>query len=256
MLFTLKEIQEYRLHAIDGDFGEIRDVIIDDQDWAVRYLIVGIGSRQVLLSIYPLSTPDMDKHVLPVNLTQEKMMNSPVIDFGQPVSREVERQISDYFDWPYYWAPDEVPDTRPGDLTAVPLIEMELDREEQEQEELIPQTGETSAGQQNGHLQSAKAMFGSVIHASNDDHDAGKLVDMLTGNEDWSILYLVVDTGGMLSGRKTLIAPTWVEQMDVPHARIDINLSSETIHNSPEFSSTVDLSEDYQDRLRDYYDQF
>lgn len=256
MLFTLKDIQEYKLRAQDGDFGKIKTFLIDDFEWTVRYAVAEIGSRNVLLSVLALDVPDTVNRVLSVNLTRERMMNSPEINFDRPLSRATERQVSDYFEWPYYWDAADVPNTLPGDLTAVPLIDMELDRERQEvgqDQELIPQTGD--ADQDNFHLRSTKDLFGLAIHTTNDDRNAGKLSDIVAQDEDWQILYLVVDTGGLLSGKKVLLSPTWVEKIDESDVRMDVNLAEATIKDSPAFNSVVDLNDDYQTRLKDYYNR-
>ncbi len=258
MLFTLKEVQDYRLQAIDGDIGRIKSFLVDTFAWVVRYIVVEEGSRYVLLSVTTLNPLDSRERFLPVNITKEMIINSPSFDFNQPVSREIERQFCDYFEWPYYWEPDDVPNTLPGDLTSVPLIDMELDREQQEEEEeMIPETGAsdlTSHPEQHDHyLAKSQELLGSTIHTTNDDRNAGKLVDMVGQAEDWNIMYLVIDTGGLLSGKKVLVAPSWVKQIDILNSRMDIDLKQETIRNSPEFKSIEDLTPDYQSRLQDYY---
>lgn len=253
MLQSLREIQEYRIQAQDGEFGKIHSFLVDDFEWILRYLVVEVGSRTVLLSVRALGMPDRDGQVFPVNVSTEFMMNSPVINLDRPLSREIERQLSDYFEWPYYWDPTDVPNTAPGDLTSIPLIDMELEREQNE-EELIPQTGGTGGvNSQDYHLRSSKTLFGDAIHATNDDQGAGRLYDIITQDEDWNVLYLVVDTGGLLSGKKVLVSPNWVEQIDEMDSRIDVNLSSETVKDSPEFRDIEDLTDDYQNTLHDYY---
>lgn len=252
MLHSIKEIQEYQLKATDGDFGEIQFFLFDDFDWVVRYAVVEVGSRRVLLAMHAFGQPDGNARILPVNLTREKIMNSPVIDLNMPISREIETQLSDYYEWPYYWSPTDYPETMPGDLTAVPLIDMELDREEQleqQEQELIPQTGSTP------HLRSTRQALSSVLHTTNDDKNAGRMVDMVVRDDDWSILYLVADPGGILTGKKVVVSPNWVEQIDEPEMRIDIDLKAETVYNSPSMENVLDLTDDFETRLKDYYDQ-
>jgi hypothetical protein len=253
MLFTLKEIQDYRLRTTDGNLGEINTFLIDDFEWMVRYLVVEVSSRHVMLSVLAFDAPDTKTRILPVDVTREAIMNSPTFDFNQPVSREVERRFSDYFDWPYYWEQDEVPTTMEGDMSSIPLIEMELEREKNEEQELIPETGSTDAEESkpNHHLCSTRALFGNTIHTTNDDHKAGKLVDMVTRNEDWDIPYLVVETGGLLSGKKVLIAPGWVQRIDEVNSRMDVNLTQETIRDLPPFNSVLDLTSDYPDKFNE-----
>lgn len=255
MLFSLQEIQNYQLRAQDGDFGEIKSFLIDDDNWVVRYLMVKVGNRDVLLSVMAMGAPDPIERVVPTNLSRDRIMNSPEIRAGKPLSRDIERQLSDYYEWPYYWEPGEVPNTRPGDLTAVPLIDMELDKEAQEDQALIPQTGEESSSEKKNesHLHDTKVLFGETIHTTNDDRNAGRLTDMVTQDEDWNLLYLVVDTGGLLTNNKVLVAPSWVTQIDELDNRIDVQLSAETIQNSPNFNTIGDITQEYQTKLNDYY---
>src|SRR5690554_372334 len=127
-------MQKYKLRAVDGDFGEIKFFLFDDFNWVVRYAAIEVGSRSVLLAMHTFEQPDNEAHTLTVQLTREKIMNSPIIDLDLPISREIETKLSDYYAWPYYWQATDYPNTMPGDLTAVPLIDMQLDREEQEEE--------------------------------------------------------------------------------------------------------------------------
>ncbi len=254
MLFTLKEIHDFRLRAIDGDFGEIKTFLIDDFAWVVRYVVVEAGSRHVLLSTAALGAPVIGEKFLPVNVLKEKIMNSPTFDIDKPVSREIERRFSDHFEWPYYWEPDEVPNTLPGDLTSVPLINLELDREKQvEEQEMIPETGTSSQEEPAQHLRSTQALFGGTIHTTNDDRNAGKLVDMVAQAEDWNVLYLVVETGGLLSGKKVLIAPTWVKKINETSSQMDVDLKQSTIHDTPEFRSIQDLTPEFQDQVKKFF---
>ena len=262
MLFSLRDIQGFKLQTVDGNFGEVKAFLIDDFDWVVRYLIVDIddrmSDRHAILSPRAVSGLSVEDRVVVVNVDLDKILNSPSVEIDQDLSRELERQLSDYYNWPYYWEPTEYPVTRPGDLTAVPLIEMELERQQEEQE-LIPETGVTGdsaagSGDSNFHLRSTHEIFGYTLYTSNDQGNAGKLHDFIVQDENWSILYMVADTGGLLSsGRKVLVAPTWVEAINEDERRIEVNLSENTIKNSPEFNTTLDLTSEYQTRLSDHY---
>ncbi len=48
-------------------------------------------------------------------------------------------------------------------------------------------------------LRSMKDLHGFAIHAS--DGDIGRVADCLFDDDRWAVRYLVVDTGGWLSGR-------------------------------------------------------
>jgi hypothetical protein len=257
VLFSLNEIRNYQLRAQDGDLGEINSFLIDDFNWVVRYVVVNVDRRNILLSVFALSSPEPAGRIIPTSLTRDKILNSPEIDLNQPLSREIERQLSDYYSWPYYWEPGDIPTTQPGDLSAVPLIEMELDKEAKEDQtfDSVESNSTDASGKSEYHLHSTKVLFGETIHATNDDKNAGKLADMIAQDKDWNILYLVVETGGLLGGAKVLVSPNWVKTIDDLDKRIDVELTSGTIQNSPGFNTIEDITEEYQAGLNNYYSQ-
>ena len=40
---SLKEMERYAVSAVDGDMGVVVDFLLDDEHWAVRYLVAEIG---------------------------------------------------------------------------------------------------------------------------------------------------------------------------------------------------------------------
>jgi hypothetical protein len=62
MLFTVKTLKGYRLDAIDGDIGQVKEFYFDDRYWTIRYLVANTGywlpGRQVLISPYALGSID------------------------------------------------------------------------------------------------------------------------------------------------------------------------------------------------------
>ncbi|MDX1523125.1 MAG: PRC-barrel domain containing protein, partial [Anaerolineae bacterium] len=74
-------------------------------------------------------------------------------------------------------------------------------------------------------------------------------------DETWVIQYMVVDTRNWLPGKKVLIAPAWIDEINWPDAKVHINLSRETIKNSPEYDPETSLDRSYEEELYDYYDR-
>jgi hypothetical protein len=254
VLLSLKEIQNYQAVTQDGIAGSIADFLIDDSDWVMRYIIAQFNERKFPLSVFALNTPDGAFKTIPIQLSMEKIAISPDVDINNPLARDIEQKLSDYYQWPYYWETMDIPQSLPGDLSALPLIEMELDRQ-QEERDLIPETGSSSpSSQSEKHLASFKQLDGYTIFAANSDRNAGKLVDMVTQDKEWNILYLVAETGGMLSSKKVLLSPSWVQNIETKASRIQIDLTEETIHNSPSFNTIPELTEDYQKRVKRYFD--
>ena len=106
-LRDMREVTGYSIAAIDGDIGHSDDLIVDDTDWRIRYLVVDTGNwipgRKVLVS------PDWISHItwkdahVVVNLNREMIRESPEYDPGQPVNRVLEQTLYDYYGRPYYW---------------------------------------------------------------------------------------------------------------------------------------------------------
>ena len=59
------ELVGYHIHALDGDIGHVKDMLVDDHTWAIRYLIINTsnwwGGHLVLVSpqwVDAVSWPD------------------------------------------------------------------------------------------------------------------------------------------------------------------------------------------------------
>jgi sporulation protein YlmC with PRC-barrel domain len=96
MMGTIRQLYGKTLAASDGDVGQIKDFYFNDQQWAVRYVIVNTGSwlpgRQVLLSPHAFRSVHQKEDSLQVILTRQQIENSPAIESQKPVSRQHEEE--------------------------------------------------------------------------------------------------------------------------------------------------------------------
>jgi sporulation protein YlmC with PRC-barrel domain len=81
-------------------------------------------------------------------------------------------------------------------------------------------------------LHRARRIFGYQVRAR--DGETGRLDDFLFDRE-WSVRYMVLDTGSWLTGRKVLFAAAYVERIDHNRREVAIDLSRDTIKNGPEY---------------------
>ena len=107
MFQSIKQLAGSRVTATDGDIGDLHDAFFDDRSWAIRYLVVDTGTwlnqRKVLISPYSVKPPlGGDRHIH-VSLTQQQVKDSPDVDTHQPVSRQHERNLLGYYQYPEYW---------------------------------------------------------------------------------------------------------------------------------------------------------
>ena len=59
--------------------------------------------------------------------------------------------------------------------------------------------------------------------------------DFIVDDENWAILFLVVDTRNWLSGRKVLLSPQWIKRVEWADSSVHFDLTRESVKTSPEF---------------------
>jgi len=100
-------------------------------------------------------------------------------------------------------------------------------------------------------LRAADEMKGFTIGAA--DGEIGKVIDLYFDDEKWTVRYLVVDTGGWLTGRQVLISPLSVVRMEWYARRIDVKLTKEQVENSPGIEADRPVSRQYEADYFAYY---
>lgn len=85
------------------------------------------------------------------------------------------------------------------------------------------------------------------------DGDIGTITDVWFDDDRWSVRYLVVRTGGWLLGRKVLLSPAVVLQLDATRQHIAVDLTREQVENSPPIDSAQPVSRHYESQLHDHY---
>jgi len=243
MLRSLKSIEHYKLSATDGELGRVVDFLLDDERWAVRYLVAETKSlltdRKVLISPVFFRQSDWSDRRFRLALTKEKIEQSPNIDADKPVSRQHERSYYGYYGYPYYWgypglwgyggSPSLL---APGSMNAV------LD--------------EHSDGKSNDvHLRSAKEMRG--YHLQGSDGEIGHVIELFVDEETWQVRYLAIDAGSWLFGKKVLIAPQWAKRISWDERKVYLDLSRQQIKNSPAWNGTEIIDREYESRLHKHY---
>jgi hypothetical protein len=110
-LRSCNEVMQYHIHAIDGDIGHVQAMLIDEETWAIRYLVVDTSNwwlgHQVLIApqwIQNVSWPDAK---VSVDLTRQAVKDAPTYDSAARLNRKEEAGIYKHYGRAGYWA-DEV----------------------------------------------------------------------------------------------------------------------------------------------------
>jgi len=255
MIRSTKSLNGFELLATDGALGTVKDLYFDDVQWNVRYLVADTGvwlrSRKVLLSTSVFSGSEWDSSKLLVDLTQEQIRNSPSLDNNEQIARDDEESLNRYYGWPTYWNDSAYQGALAGMGGVVGAVPVGL--APSLQTEFV--MAEPSSGRQapNGDrcLRSVNEVTGYHIEAT--DGSIGHIEDFLVNDQTWALSYCIIDTHNWLPGKKVLIAPEWVSRISWSESSAYVDLTRESIQNSPEYDPQNPLDETYTRRLHDHY---
>lgn len=106
-LRSVNEVTGYTVLGMDKQIGQILDMIIEDEIWAIRYLAVKtvreFGEKMILLAPQWVQSVDWLNQAVTVGLTDEVISDSPDYDPRQAINRDAEAALYDYHGRPYYW---------------------------------------------------------------------------------------------------------------------------------------------------------
>jgi sporulation protein YlmC with PRC-barrel domain len=242
---SVNDLVGYKISANDGELGKVDEFYFDDLTWSIRYLVVETGNwlseKKVLIPHAALNFTDWKSKTFHVNLTMEQVRNSPDFESEKTVSRQHEMELFQYYAFPFYWE-DGFYIQGLGMLPIIPTMEKKSIKE---QDESALQLNEDP------HLRSTNKVKGYNIHT--DTGEIGHVQDYIVDDEKWNLCFLIVDTNNWLPGRKVLISPRWIYRIDWTQSKVYVNLSKESIKNSPEFDASQTISEDYRKELFNHY---
>lgn len=248
MLVVIAAFKGYAIEATDGRMGTVSDFLFDDRNWRVRWLVVDTGTwlvdRKVLVHPSAIGKPDHEHRALTVALTTAQVEASPDIQSDQPVSRQTELNLYDYYGWNPIWTVDGYFGAGPGigaggmgaPLSAPPLF------------------GATPPGdddEADPHLRSATELTGYHVHAT--DGSIGHIENLLIDDAGWDIRYLIVDTKNWLPGEHVLISPYAVTAISWEDHEIRLNLAQEKIRTSPKWDPLAVIDQVYEKELHHHY---
>lgn len=240
MLWSIKSLRGYTIKAVDGEIGKTEDFFIDDQQWILSYVVVNTGAwlvgRKVLLSPIAFHQPEWTSHCFPIELTKEQVKNSPDVDLEQPISRQHQEELHNYYDWPYYWAmrrslhPEPIPPVS-SPASSNPQLHAQKAR--------------------NSHLRSTQEVIG--YHIQTTDGDLGHIEDFIVEDELWLIRYVAINTNNWGMGKKYLVSPTNIQHLVWDKKKVYLTLSTQQVQEGLEYNPAEPVNRQHEIRFYDYY---
>jgi hypothetical protein len=157
-----------------------------------------LDGRQVLISPISFRQVEWSTRRFHLALTMAKIEKCPSTDMHQPVSRQHEEDLNQYYGYPSYWAYSGLwgMGSNPA-MIAAKREKVAAARAVALSEKLSYDT----------HLRSTKEL--RKYHLQGSDDAIGHVEDFIVDDVTWEVLYLVVNTSNWWLGKKVLIAPRW-----------------------------------------------
>jgi uncharacterized protein YrrD len=112
-LRSANEVAGYKIHARDGEIGHVKDFLIDDQNYTIRYLVVEAGNwfsdKKVLVSPQWIEKIDSVESEVFTSLSKEEVRNAPLYLEEQPIDRNYESDLYDHYGYEGYWTEGSAP---------------------------------------------------------------------------------------------------------------------------------------------------
>ena len=106
-LRSCSAVTGYRIEAADGYMGQVKDFLVEESTWAIRYLVVNTSEwwsgHKVLVAVRWINSVRWMDNVVTVDLTREAVKDSPAYDPERMVDREQEVALFKHHGRTVYW---------------------------------------------------------------------------------------------------------------------------------------------------------
>jgi uncharacterized protein YrrD len=105
-LRSTTEVIGYSIHATNDDIGHVDDFLVDDDGWEIRYIVITQSlwsGKRVIISPDWIDRISWREMKVFVPLSRETIRDAPPWDDSQPITREFEERLFDYYGRRGYW---------------------------------------------------------------------------------------------------------------------------------------------------------
>ena len=106
-LRSTQEVSNYNIQATDGEIGHVEDFVIDDESWAIRYLIIDTQNwwpgKKVLVSPQWIERVSWSESKIFINHARETIKQSPEYTEESSITRDYETGLHRHYKRHGYW---------------------------------------------------------------------------------------------------------------------------------------------------------
>lgn len=107
-LHSCKAVIGYHIQATDGEIGHVQGLLVQDETWAIRYIVVDTSNwwlgHRVLIAPQWIQKVSWSNTTVSVNLSRQAVKGAPPYDSAAQFDREQEAGIYNHYGRPGYWA--------------------------------------------------------------------------------------------------------------------------------------------------------
>lgn len=111
-LRSTHDVEGHHLQATDGEIGHVDDFVIDDETWAIRYLIIDTQNwwpgKKILIAPKWIERISWSELKVFVNLTREQVKASPEYTEESLLSRDYETRLHRHYNRDGYWVGEPI----------------------------------------------------------------------------------------------------------------------------------------------------
>lgn len=205
--------------------GEILDLIVEADQWDVRYIEVGLFQPKGQVDktlISPLSVIGMEpqRPLLRTNLSLQQMDSCPPNPDWRTISRSYQKQLAEHFGWQSFW------------------------QDENQQEDVATEKPFPDTGNQETKTDLIHAAKMLQMRIESQNGPAGVMRDLLVDTNSWKISYASADPHTWLPRASSLFPTKWIKQLDWRGMTMQVDLNSASARHPFLSSGNIPLYDD------------
>jgi hypothetical protein len=106
-LRSTHDVSGHYIQATDGEIGHVEDFIIDDETWAIRYLIVDtrnwLPGKKVLIAPQWIDRVSWSESKVFIKFDREAIQHAPTYTEASLAARDYEIRLHRHYNRPGYW---------------------------------------------------------------------------------------------------------------------------------------------------------
>ena len=111
-LRSTRDVTGHRIQAVDGEIGHVEDFVIDDQTWAIRYLVIDTRNwwpgKKILVSPKWIERISWEESKVFINLSRDAIKQSPEYTAEFLLTRDYEAALHRHYNRRAYWLDEQV----------------------------------------------------------------------------------------------------------------------------------------------------